>query len=88
MQNVLRLKVSLWRPRRLSACWLSLVVLPGSHVQPEAMLDERAVKNRLREWVARDMPSSVLVWLGHGASDGTDAWLACFDTHGKSRVMA
>ena len=44
------------------------------------MLDERAVKNRLREWVERDTPSSVLVWLGHGASDGTDAWLACFDT--------
>ena len=22
----------------------------------------------------------MLVWLGHGASDGTDAWLACYDT--------
>ena len=52
----------------------------GKPCPPGRMLDERAVKNRLREWVARDMPSSVLVWLGHGASDGTDAWLACFDT--------
>jgi hypothetical protein len=47
---------------------------------PGRTLDERAVKNRLREWVTRDTPSSVLVWLGHGASDGTEAWLACFDT--------
>ena len=43
-------------------------------------MDERAVKDRLREWAERDTPSSVLVWLGHGASDGTDAWLACYDT--------
>jgi hypothetical protein len=47
---------------------------------PGRVLDERAVKNRLREWAERDTPSSVLLWLGHGASDGTDAWLACFDT--------
>lgn len=52
----------------------------GKPCPPGRMLDERAAKNRLREWAARDMPSSVLVWLGHGASDGTDAWLACFDT--------
>lgn len=47
---------------------------------PGRTLDERTVKNRLRDWVARDTPSSVLIWLGHGASDGTEAWLACFDT--------
>jgi hypothetical protein len=47
---------------------------------PGRTLDEQAVKDRLREWAGRDMPSSVLVWLGHGASDGTDAWLACYDT--------
>ncbi len=46
----------------------------------DRMMDERAVKDRLREWAERDTPSSVLVWLGHGASDGTDAWLACYDT--------
>jgi hypothetical protein len=47
---------------------------------PGRTLDERAVKDRLRDWAGRDIPSSVLVWLGHGASDGTDAWLACYDT--------
>jgi hypothetical protein len=47
---------------------------------PGRTLHERAVKDRLREWAGRDIPSSVLVWLGHGASDGTDAWLACYDT--------
>src|SRR5690349_13108382 len=50
--------------------------------QPGRTLSERAVKDRLRAWAARDAPSSVLVWLGHGASDGTDAWLACYDTPG------
>jgi hypothetical protein len=52
----------------------------GSPSPPNKMLDERTVKDRLREWAGRDIPSSVLVWLGHGASDGTDAWLACYDT--------
>ena len=47
---------------------------------PGRTMDERAVKERLREWAGRDMPSSMLVWLGHGVSDGTDAWLACYDT--------
>jgi energy-coupling factor transporter ATP-binding protein EcfA2 len=50
--------------------------------QPARTLSERAVKDRLRAWAVRDAPSSVLVWLGHGASDGTDAWLACYDTPG------
>jgi hypothetical protein len=52
----------------------------GRPCPPGRTMDERAVKDRLREWAARDRPSSVLVWLGHGASDGTDAWLACYDT--------
>jgi energy-coupling factor transporter ATP-binding protein EcfA2 len=52
----------------------------GRPCPPGRTLHERAVKDRLRDWAGRDIPSSVLVWLGHGASDGTDAWLACFDT--------
>jgi hypothetical protein len=52
----------------------------GKPSPPGRELHERAVKDRLREWVKRDRQSSVLVWLGHGASDGTDAWLACYDT--------
>ena len=55
----------------------------GRPCPPGRTLDERAVKDRLREWAGRDIPSSVLVWLGHGASDGTDAWLACYDTPGQ-----
>ena len=52
----------------------------GRPCPPGRTLDERAVKDRLREWAGRNIPSSVLVWLGHGAADGTDAWLACYDT--------
>ena len=52
----------------------------GRPRSPGRTLDEREVKDRLRDWAGRDIPSSVLVWLGHGASDGTDAWLACYDT--------
>jgi hypothetical protein len=52
----------------------------GRPCPPGRMLDERAVKDRLREWAGRNEASSVLVWLGHGVSDGTDAWLACYDT--------
>jgi hypothetical protein len=52
----------------------------GRPSPPDKILDERAVKDRLRQWAGRNIPSSVLVWLGHGASDGTDAWLACYDT--------
>lgn len=52
----------------------------GTPCPPGRTLDERAVKDRLREWAGRGLPSSVLLWLGHGASDGTDAWLACYDT--------
>ena len=43
-------------------------------------LDEPAVKGRLRDWVDRTAASGVLVWLGHGVSDGDDAWLASFET--------
>jgi WD40 repeat protein len=45
------------------------------------VLDEAAVKGLLRDWANRTTaPSGVLVWLGHGASDGDDAWLASFET--------
>lgn len=54
--------------------------LAASPCPPGRTLHERAVKDRLRDWAGRDIPSSVLVWLGHGASDGTEAWLACHDT--------
>lgn len=54
--------------------------LAASPCPPGRTLHERAVKDRLRDWAGRDIPSSVLVWLGHGASDGTEAWLACYDT--------
>lgn len=57
---------------------------------PGRALDERGVKDRLRDWARRRRPSSVLLWLGHGASDGIDAWLACYDTprqiHGNGMV--
>jgi WD40 repeat protein len=44
-------------------------------------LDETAVKNLLRGWATRETaPSGVLLWLGHGASDGDEAWLASFET--------
>jgi hypothetical protein len=52
----------------------------GNPCPPGNALDEGAVKTRLREWTERAVPSSVLVWLGHGDSNGTDAWLACYDT--------
>ena len=47
---------------------------------PDKDLDEPAVKDRLRSWVDRTAASGVLVWLGHGVSDGDDAWLASFET--------
>jgi hypothetical protein len=53
-------------------------------------LDERAVRERLRAWVDRAAPSGALVWLGHGVSDGDDAWLASSETpdpiHGNGIV--
>jgi len=50
-------------------------------VSPSHNLDETAVKNRLREWVTRETGrSGVLLWLGHGTSDGDEAWLASFET--------
>ncbi|WP_433795128.1 hypothetical protein [Actinoplanes sp. CA-252034] len=41
---------------------------------------EAAVKARLRAWTQRDTPSSLLIWLGHGDSNGDKASLACYDT--------
>ena len=54
-------------------------VAPGN-CEAHQRLDESAVKERMRNWVARAASSGVLVWLGHGASDGDDAWLATFET--------
>lgn len=48
---------------------------------PSHHFDETAVKNVLREWATREKgKSGVLLWLGHGASDGDEAWLASFET--------
>jgi WD40 repeat protein len=51
-----------------------------NHPVPQR-LDESAVKEHMRRWVSRAASASgVLVWLGHGASDGEDAWLATSET--------
>jgi WD40 repeat protein len=43
--------------------------------------DAAWVKQQLGGWADRDGPrSSVLLWVGHGESDGIDAWLASFGT--------
>jgi hypothetical protein len=47
---------------------------------------ETAVKEQLRTWAdRRDGRSSILLWLGHGTSDGNDAWLATYETPPKIR---
>lgn len=39
------------------------------------------VGDRLADWAAHRPPrSSVLLWMGHGESDGKDAWLAVYET--------
>lgn len=45
-----------------------------------AVWDEASVKAGLRSWVSREAASSVLLWLGHGESDGDEAALACYDS--------
>ena len=58
-----------------------LGALPSSPSNTGDVLDETAVKNLLRGWATRTAPSSgVLLWLGHGASDGDEAWLASYET--------
>jgi WD40 repeat protein len=52
----------------------------GSRPSGDQSLDEATVKSLLRDWATRTSPSGVLLWLGHGASDGDDAWLASFET--------
>jgi hypothetical protein len=43
--------------------------------------DAAWVKEQLARWADRDGPrSSILLWVGHGESDGNDAWLASFDS--------
>jgi hypothetical protein len=43
--------------------------------------DAAWVKNRLGAWATRSQAgSSVLVWVGHGESDGNEAWLASFNS--------
>jgi hypothetical protein len=43
--------------------------------------DKTWVDEQLHRWAKRDhASSSVLVWIGHGESDDTDAWLASFRT--------
>lgn len=43
--------------------------------------DAAWVKQQLGRWADRDGPrSSILLWVGHGESDGNDAWLASFGT--------
>ena len=55
--------------------------LPSGDPDTGRALDETAVKDLLRGWAIRTAaPSGVLLWLGHGASDGDDAWLASFET--------
>jgi WD40 repeat protein len=55
--------------------------LPSDPPYSGGALDEAAVKNLLRGWATRTEPSSgVLLWLGHGASDGDEAWLASYET--------
>ncbi|MFG1816971.1 hypothetical protein ACGFIF_24660 [Kribbella sp. NPDC049174] len=43
--------------------------------------DAEWVRRQLGGWAGRDGPrSSVLVWVGHGETNGNDAWLASFGT--------
>jgi hypothetical protein len=48
---------------------------------PAQQRDKAGVGKRLGEWVGpRELLGSVVVWLGHGSSDGDRAWLACYET--------
>lgn len=47
----------------------------------ETERDAAWVREQLAGWADRGAPgSSVLLWVGHGESDGNDAWLASFGT--------
>jgi hypothetical protein len=41
---------------------------------------ETSIKLQLDKWAANGSRDSVLVWVGHGTSDGFDAWLATYET--------
>jgi len=58
-----------------------LGALPSGPPNASGALDETAVKTLLRGWATRTaLSSGVLLWLGHGASDGDEAWLASYET--------
>ncbi|MEV4517514.1 hypothetical protein AB0K00_52230 [Dactylosporangium sp. NPDC049525] len=58
--------------------------LGGAEHGWEVPAEERtlsAVAARLVGWAERSQPrNSVLLWMGHGESDGRDAWLAVYDS--------
>jgi hypothetical protein len=65
--------------------------LGGAEVKWGVPAQERtlnAVTARLDGWADPDHPrSSVLLWMGHGESDGEDAWLAVYDSRpGRSNT--
>src|SRR5271155_23530 len=68
-------------PPYRSSSWRSaaprvLMNLPSDDPDTGRALDETTVKDLLRGWAVRAAgQSGVLLWLGHGASDGDDAWL-------------
>ncbi|WP_371667001.1 ATP-binding protein [Streptomyces sp. NBC_00289] len=41
---------------------------------------ETSIKLQLNTWAERGDSNSVLIWLGHGTSNGFDAWLATYET--------
>ncbi|WP_345136892.1 hypothetical protein [Dactylosporangium darangshiense] len=61
-----------------------LRALGGAELQWEAPAQDRtlsAVIERLDGWADPGRPrSSVLLWMGHGESDGNKAWLAAYDS--------
>jgi hypothetical protein len=65
----------------ISGWFATLGGVPSEH-PAAARWHETAVKKRLRAWEVRSLPSSVLLWLGHGESDGDEACLACADSPG------
>ncbi|MFC7760624.1 hypothetical protein ACFQY4_23325 [Catellatospora bangladeshensis] len=67
--------------RRVAELFRELGGLSGSPWPPPAGPSMSAVNEELRRWSEPDPARcSVVVWLGHGESDGDDAWLGVYET--------
>jgi hypothetical protein len=69
-----------------------LASLGGTELAWDLPAEQRtlsAVNARLAVWAGPDRPrNSVLIWMGHGESDGDDAWLTVYDSRRRSANTA